>query len=76
MRTVSYMIEPGGLASLMEGEPSYRVDQLREWLYKTPVLTADAATSLPAELRERLAPGWWPFTVERALAGDGGRTGS
>jgi 23S rRNA (adenine2503-C2)-methyltransferase len=62
------------LAALIEGEPSYRAAQLHAWLYKTPVLGADRATSLPADLRDRLAPDWWPFEVERDQVGDGGRT--
>jgi 23S rRNA (adenine2503-C2)-methyltransferase len=68
------MVDPASLATLIDGEPSYRVDQLRDWLYRTPVLAAENATSLPAYMRTRLAPHWWPFQVERDLVGDGGKT--
>lgn len=74
MRVLSYLVDPADLGMLLDGDPPYRVDQLRDWLYTTPVLTAAAATSLPTQLRERLAPTWWPFEVERDLSGDGGRT--
>jgi len=58
---------------LLEGEPSYRADQLRRWLYTTPVLEASAMTNLPPGLRERLA-NLWPFDVEVEQAADDGRT--
>jgi 23S rRNA (adenine2503-C2)-methyltransferase len=70
---VPYLTNPGELASLLPGEPPYRVRQLHEWLYRAPVLTAAAMTNLPAALRARLEP-LWPFNVEFEQEGDGGRT--
>jgi 23S rRNA (adenine2503-C2)-methyltransferase len=49
------------------------VRQLRDWLYRTPVLEPSAMTNLPGPLRSRLAP-LWPFSVEEEQPGDGGRT--
>lgn len=37
------------------GEPSYRVDQLLEWLYPRRATSWDSMTNLPRALRERLA---------------------
>lgn len=37
------------------GEPSYRADQIYNWLYQHFVLTVDEMTNLPAALRQRLA---------------------
>ncbi|MBM3694627.1 MAG: 23S rRNA (adenine(2503)-C(2))-methyltransferase RlmN [Actinobacteria bacterium] len=68
-----YLTPPEDLGSLFPEEPAYRVRQLRRWLYRTPVLTADAMTSLPAALRPRLEP-LWPFAVEAEQAGDRGST--
>jgi 23S rRNA (adenine2503-C2)-methyltransferase len=70
---VPYLTHPDELASLLPGEPPYRVRQLREWLYRAPVLETSAMTNLPAPLRRRLDP-LWPFTVEAEQAGDRGRT--
>jgi 23S rRNA (adenine2503-C2)-methyltransferase len=70
---VAYLTPPGELEALLPGEPPYRVRQLRRWLYRTPVLQADAMTNLPAALRARLDP-LWPFTVEAEQVGDRGRT--
>ncbi len=71
---MSYLIAPEALDDLIEHEPSYRVDQLRKWLYETPVLVADEMTNLPRPLRETIAPGLWPFTVEVEQRADGGAT--
>ena len=68
-----YLTLPAELGSLLPGEPPYRVRQLRDWLYRTPVLEAAAMTNLPAPLRSRLGK-LWPFTVEAEQAGDGGTT--
>jgi len=70
---VPYLTAPDELAALLPGEPAYRVRQLREWLYRSPVLTAAAMTNLPAAVRARLEP-LWPFTVEVEQEGDAGRT--
>ena len=45
---VPYLHQPEDLGDLLEGEPSYRVDQLRKWLYRTPVLSNTDMTNLPA----------------------------
>lgn len=71
---VPYLTEPETLAELLEDEPSYRVDQLRDWLYQTPVLDAVDMTNLPLELREEIRPRLWPFEVEMEQSADGGTT--
>jgi 23S rRNA (adenine2503-C2)-methyltransferase len=68
-----YLHPPEDLADLLDGEPSYRVDQLRRWLYETPVLSNDDMTNLPASLRQRLSD-LWPFAVETEQSADGGTT--
>ena len=68
-----YLTSPDALAALLPGEPAYRVRQLRDWLYRTPVLGPAAMTNLPAALRARLEP-LWPFTVEAEQTDDRGRT--
>jgi len=70
---VPYLTHPDELAGLLPGEPPYRVRQLRDWLYRTPVLDASAMTNLPGPIRRRLDP-LWPFTIEAEQADDGGRT--
>ena len=52
---MAYLPAPERLDTLLHGEPRYRADQLRDWLYRTPVLDATAMTNLPAALRSRLA---------------------
>lgn len=37
------------------GEPSYRAEQILEWVYQRGATTYDAMTNLPKSLRERLA---------------------
>ena len=68
-----YLHQPEDLGDLLEGEPSYRVDQLRDWLYRTPVLSSTDMTNLPAEVRGRLEP-LWPFDVESEQSADHGTT--
>jgi 23S rRNA (adenine2503-C2)-methyltransferase len=70
---VPYLTHPDELAAMLPGEPPYRVRQLRDWLYRTPVLEPSAMTNLPGPLRRRLDP-LWPFDVEMEQAGDRGRT--
>jgi 23S rRNA (adenine2503-C2)-methyltransferase len=70
----AYQFDLGDLAALLPGEPEYRVDQLRTWLYEHPVLAAAQMTNLPIRLRERLRDRIWPFTVEVEQSADGGRT--
>ena len=69
-----YLTAPENLASLLPGEPSFRADQLREWLYRSPVLTAAEMTNLPASTREGIGDDLWPFKVEVAQSADDGRT--
>jgi 23S rRNA (adenine2503-C2)-methyltransferase len=70
---VPYLHQPEDLGDLLEDEPSYRVDQLRDWLYKTPVLSSQDMTNLPAGVRSRVER-LWPFDVETEQAADGGTT--
>ncbi|MPZ52458.1 MAG: 23S rRNA (adenine(2503)-C(2))-methyltransferase RlmN [Acidimicrobiia bacterium] len=69
-----YLHDPDDLASLFPDEPAYRSDQVREWLYRTPVLSTEDMTNLPGTLRHRFEDGLWPFEVIREQSGDGGRT--
>ncbi len=59
-----YHLPPEELHTLLPDEPRYRADQLREWLYRQPVLDAEDMTNLPADLRSRLAADLWPFAVD------------
>jgi 23S rRNA (adenine2503-C2)-methyltransferase len=70
----AYQLDLEDLASLLPGEPAYRVDQLREWLYQHPVLDPSMMTNLPGEVRERLHHRLWPFTTEIEQSADDGRT--
>ena len=69
-----YLEAPESLGAILEGEPDYRADQLRDWLYKTPVLRPEAMTNLPASIRERLEGKLWPFEVELEQFADNGKT--
>jgi 23S rRNA (adenine2503-C2)-methyltransferase len=71
---VPYLTAPEELAELLPGQPAYRADQLREWLYEHPVLTPDEMTNLPREVRESLGESHWPFEVEMVQSADRGRT--
>jgi 23S rRNA (adenine2503-C2)-methyltransferase len=68
-----YLHSPEDLGVLLEDEPPYRADQLRDWLYRSPVLSTQDMTNLPTAVRERLDP-LWPFEVEVEQAADGGAT--
>ncbi len=68
-----YLCAPEDLTELTTGEPDFRADQLRQWLYEHPVLEADDMTNLPASLRARLGL-LWPFTVELEQTADRGTT--
>ena len=68
-----YLHPPELLGDLLEGEPSYRVGQLRDWLYRTPVLSSQDMTNLPASVRGRLGR-LWPFEVEVEQSADRGTT--
>jgi len=69
-----YLIAPEELGELLGDEPGYRTDQVREWLYEHPVLEPSDMTNLPAQIRDRLGPTHWPFSVELEQSADGGRT--
>ena len=69
-----YLHAPEDLGELVGDGPSYRIDQLRDWLYRTPVLHAEDMTNLPAELRQSIAESHWPFSVELEQSSDGGTT--
>jgi len=68
-----YLTAPEALGDLLGDEPPYRVDQLRDWLYRTPVLSADDMTNLPLAVRDRLGS-LWPFRVEMEQSSDRSRT--
>lgn len=69
-----YLPAPEDLSEYIGEGPSYRADQLREWLYVNPVLHSQDMTNLPGELRERMADSLWPFEVEMEQSADGGTT--
>jgi len=69
-----YLTPPEDLASLLPGEPPFRIRQLRAWLYRTPVLHAADMTNLPKELRAGIEPRLWPFAVEEEQTADRGQT--
>jgi 23S rRNA (adenine2503-C2)-methyltransferase len=71
---MAYLIPPEDLGSLLDGHPSYRSNQLREWLYEHPVLDTSQMMNLPGEVREQLSDKLWPFTVDAEQTGDGGKT--
>ena len=68
-----YLVAPEDLSTLLEGEPPFRTDQLRDWLYRTPVLDASRMSNLPERLRTRLAA-LYPFDVEVTQPADDGST--
>jgi 23S rRNA (adenine2503-C2)-methyltransferase len=56
------------------GQPRWRVDEIRRWLYHGGTKEISAMTSLPGELRERLAADFrisLPAVTGREKAGDG-----
>ena len=71
---VPYLTHPDSLAGFLPGEPAFRTDQLRAWLYRTPVLSVTGMTNLPREVRDSIGDRLWPFTVEAEQVGDAGRT--
>jgi 23S rRNA (adenine2503-C2)-methyltransferase len=72
--TSPYLVAPEDLGALLDGEPSYRADQLHDWLYRTPVLGAEEMTNLPAHVRDSIGEDLWPFTVEVDQSADDGTT--
>jgi 23S rRNA (adenine2503-C2)-methyltransferase len=69
-----YLVVPERLGDLFPTEPEYRARQLRDWLYRTPVLSAQAMTNLPGTMRSVLMESLWPFEAEADLTGDRGTT--
>ena len=69
-----YTTDPDALGDLFPDEPAFRARQVREWLYGHPVLDAASMTNLPAGMRDTIAEGLWPFTVETRQEADGGAT--
>ncbi|MGH8927495.1 MAG: 23S rRNA (adenine(2503)-C(2))-methyltransferase RlmN, partial [Acidimicrobiia bacterium] len=69
-----YLTSPEQLETLVPGEPPYRADQLRNWLYRRPVLEIEQMSNLPHGLRARHADRLWPFDVEVERSADEGRT--
>ncbi|MFV1960965.1 MAG: 23S rRNA (adenine(2503)-C(2))-methyltransferase RlmN [Acidimicrobiia bacterium] len=69
-----YLHAPEDLGEVVGEEPSYRIDQLADWLYRTPVLRAENMTNLPGRLRAQLAETLWPFKVDMEQGSDRGTT--
>lgn len=69
-----YLTDPDALGDLVPGEPAYRASQLRDWLYRTPVLQPGEMTNLPAHIRDSLEGRLWPFRVEMEQVADGDTT--
>ena len=69
-----YEIGPRDLAAVLSGEPSYRVEQVRNWLVRG-VDDPNAMTDLPKRLRAQLSEHFDPpARVLRHQLADGGRT--
>jgi 23S rRNA (adenine2503-C2)-methyltransferase len=69
-----YSPSPEELDQILAGEPAYRTEQVREWLYTHPVLSPDQMTNLPKPLRATFDGRLWPFDVEIFQEADGGTT--
>ncbi len=70
-----YLFDPGSLEEVVGvGEPTFRSRQLREWLYKNPVLHARDMTNLPEGFRRALTDRLWPFEVQEHQIADRGTT--
>jgi 23S rRNA (adenine2503-C2)-methyltransferase len=69
-----YVTPPGDLGTLFPDEPAYRTDQLIEWLYRHPVLSAEAMTNLPKPMRDTISANHWPFTLDIEQSADKGLT--
>lgn len=70
-----YLVDPDRLEEVVGADqPSFRSTQLREWLYKNPVLHAGEMTNLPGDLRRALSGRLWPFEVEEHQSADRGAT--
>jgi 23S rRNA (adenine2503-C2)-methyltransferase len=69
-----YVTVPDKLGVLFPDEPSYRTDQLIEWLYAHPVMSPDDMTNLPKSMREQISKQHWPFSLEVEQSADDGLT--
>ena len=69
-----YVTPPGDLGTLFPDEPAYRADQLVEWLYRHPVLSAEEMTNLPKAMRDTISANHWPFTLDIEQSADKGLT--
>ena len=70
-----YLVHPDGLDEVVGAEePAFRSRQLREWLYKNPVLHPREMTNLPSDLRGSLEDRLWPFEVGEHQVADQGAT--
>ena len=70
-----YLVDPDRLEEVVGADqPSFRSTQLREWLYRNPVLHAREMTNLPTGLRRALSHRLWPFEVEEHQSADRGAT--
>jgi 23S rRNA (adenine2503-C2)-methyltransferase len=69
-----YVTPPDKLGDLFPDEPGYRTDQLIEWLYAHPVMSASDMMNLPKEMRQQVAETHWPFSLEVEQSADGGST--
>ena len=69
-----YLTAPEELEDLLPGEPAFRANQLKQWLYQHPVLDPTEMTNLPAQVREASGSNHWPFSVEVEQSSDRGRT--
>ena len=69
-----YLTEPENLCELFPDEPRYRTDQLTEWLYTHPVLSASAMTNLPLSMRNTIGSEHWPFSLDIEQSADNGLT--
>ncbi len=69
---VLYLIDPDHLGDVLLDEPRFRTDQLRHWLYRTPVFECEDMSNLPTELRSSFE--LWPFELEFEQIADGETT--
>ncbi len=65
-------LDAEGLAGLFQslGEPKYRAEQVRKWVYQRGALSFDAMTDLPKRLREGLAKDWTVATSRVAAVSE------
>lgn len=69
-----YTTSPEALGDLFTDEPRYRTDQLIEWLYAHPVMSADDMLNLPKSMRDQIDEHHWPFTLDMEQSADNGLT--